>query len=243
MNAIGNHDTRSHEDNTDWFAHAGADAYTKFIAPFISNWGVTHDGNTSHCYYYKDFSSAKVRLVVMDVMVTKQDTAHYDADQITWFESVLASAKTAGLSVVVAAHNAMDSTLIDSTFTTLDYQLNEDVYSNLDPFADAVDAFIEGGGEFITWLCGHTHKDFVGRFTSHLNQSVIVIGCALCNGASTDMARVMGTESQDLFNIIAFDTTAKVVKVVRVGTNYDRYCRHKGDLCYRYSDHTIIYNN
>ena len=79
--------------------------------------------------------------------------------------------------------------------------------------------------------------------TNHLSQSVIVIGCALCNGASTDMARVQGTASQDLFNIIAFDTTAKVVKIVRVGTNYDRYCRHKGDLCYRYSDHTIIYNN
>lgn len=96
LTCIGNHDGLANH-NVDWYSGQCTmlEAYNKFINPYISNWNVTHDvGKT---YYYKDYNSEKIRLIVLDSMRSGTDATN----QNTWLESVLSSAKSKGYSVVM----------------------------------------------------------------------------------------------------------------------------------------------
>ncbi|MBQ5474657.1 MAG: metallophosphoesterase, partial [Lachnospiraceae bacterium] len=59
LTIIGNHDTRYGTSGSDWQTYVGADAYDKFIAPNIENWGVTQPSDSDtlgKCYYHKDYT-------------------------------------------------------------------------------------------------------------------------------------------------------------------------------------------
>lgn len=57
--------------------------------------------------------------------------------------------------------------------------------------------------------------------------------------------RQAGAKSIDAFNIISFDTTRKVIKIVRIGSDTDSLMRHKGVLSIQYGGETpeVIFNN
>ena len=236
---IGNHDTVRYENGSyDWTYYAGASAYTRYIAPYIDNWNVVHDGDASHCYYYKDYSNEKVRLIVIDVM-------GWNTAQLNWLVDVLSSAITNGLQVVIASHYPADMSVQECTFTSLfapafgTSVINEDALS-------AVDTFISNGGVFVAWLTGHVHRDYIGTITNHPNQLVIAISTASgANGQSQfdNVQRTKGTKSYDLFNIISIDTYNQRLSMFRVGADLDMYQRHIGAICYDYQNKKLIYND
>lgn len=89
-----------------------------------------------------------------------------------------------------------------------------------------------GNGHFIAYLIGHNHADLVGFSPKYADQLYLAVAQGVCfstyrggtSGASTwttasDLARYGETKSQDLFNLYAFDTTKKQVKIMRIGAS------------------------
>lgn len=120
--AIGNHDgaTSTGSTKAEWIA-AGREACYNTYFSNIGEWGVVQPEGASEnhlMYYYKDYTEAKVRLIVLDCMfdtetvLDKQST--YSADQYNWFlralrETVMETIDDApnpvyGYTVVIASH-------------------------------------------------------------------------------------------------------------------------------------------
>lgn len=247
LNVIGNHDTRVADT---WIGLTEAETYSMFISPFISNWDVT--GYTSnHCYYYKDYENENVRLIVTDYM-------HQTAEQLSWFVDTLTSAKTAGLHVLVATHsrahwqfdsyeNPWDDKPVVKSYQDGWIDHSSDGYpENLsNDYANAVDSFISNGGYFIAWIHGHTHFKMFAKLHTHANQlDVAVANAGMGDFAKTYVnARVAGTKSEDSFNVLAVDTTSKVLKIIAIGATYDRIMRHTDTISYNYETHELLYSN
>lgn len=244
MMTIGNHDTNAVGSDSDhWYHYAGREAYVRYFKPYISNWNVNQPDNAEangYCWYYKDYANAKVRLIVLDCMYMFKDT---EQAQLQWFTGVLTDAKEKGLSVVAAKHYPF-SVVQDkdkNTFNSLDFKSYDgNSKSSMKDFLDAIETYISSGGEFICWLNGDSHYDFQGLITDYPNQYAIAFENAGCNSQWNDSVRIEGTKSQDSFNFVTFDTNTKLIKVVRVGNNSDRYLRHKNYICYDYKNKKII---
>lgn len=238
LNVIGNHDTAKYESGYDWTYYAGKDAYDRYFAPFISNWGVVQpiDAATNgYCYYYKDYATQGIRLIVLDCM-------GWDATQLSWLVSTLSSASLGGLSVVIAIHYQFDGagvTPLETGFNSyVGWSTGTDTYTPSDAIS-AVDDFITGGGKFICWIAGHTHRDYAGYLAGHNNQLCIVVGTDASDSDNlvyADSARIKGTDSQDLFNVIAFDATEHQIRIVRVGSNFSKQLQPRNTLCIGYSE-------
>ena len=246
LNVIGNHDCWIQGDTWPHPYNATAQqVYEKFFAPYISEWDVTSAG-TNLCYYYKDYSTANVRLIVLDAL-------HYDSTQEDWFASVLSGAKTAGYRVVAVTHYPAQTGLtgINCTFNSLTATINSaetppvgEQFERMPESAfTAVDTFINNGGEFVCWLSGHTHEDFIGVVKEHTNQIQIIISCANTSNTFSDCARTNLTKTQDLFNVFTVDGTAKLIKLIRVGATMDKFMRKRETLCINYSTKEVISNN
>lgn len=222
LQAIGNHDTKV---GTDYSAVNESDSYTNYFAPYASQWGATV--TTGKCYYYKDYSAKKVRLIVLDCM-------HESADQLAWFQQTLASALTAELTVVCATHIAFQGltsleTQFDSQILTEYWDTHRSSRYDLvsDDYPTAVDTFIGNGGKFACWITGHAHFSMFAQLTTHPNQiTVSTSNAGIAYAQSSESDRVVGTKSQDCFNIVAIDTYSSLVKVMRVGCNYTRWGKH-----------------
>ena len=243
LNVIGNHDTLV---GSTWIGMTMGEAYTTYFAPYISNWGVT--GTSGQTYYYKDYTDNKVRLIILDIM-------HQSADQLTWFTNTLASAKTAGLHVVVAVHSrpywqftshqtAWDDKPLVPSYTAGYSDTSASTYpENLsDDYADAVDDFMTGGGYFVCWIHGHTHHKMFAQLQTHSNQlDVSVENAGIPDFAWTYVkARIENTKSEDCFNVIGIDTDSKILRIMAVGATYDRFMRHTDTIAYNYDTHTIL---
>lgn len=239
LNVIGNHDTAKFEGGLyDWTYYAGKDAYDRYFAPFIANWGVTQPTDAAangYCYYYKDYTTQGIRLIALDCM-------GWDATQLSWLVSTLSSASLAGLSVVIAIHYQFDGagvTGLDTGFNSyVGWSTGTDTYTPSDAIS-AVDDFITGGGKFICWIAGHTHRDYAGYLSAHHNQLCIVVGTDASDSSNithADSARIKGTDSQDLFNVIAFDTTEHQIRIVRVGSDMNKQLQSRKTLCIGYAE-------
>ena len=245
LNVIGNHECWIQGET--WprpYTATAQQTYEKFIEPYLSSWGVT-SGGTNCCYYYKDYATAKVRLIVLDCI-------HYDATQESWFETALAGAKSNGYRVVAVTHYpAMTGiTNIDCTFGTYGETISattppsgtDQVERMPESAFTCVDTFVANGGEFVCWLSGHTHADFIGTVTGHANQIQIVVTTARTSNSFGDSARVSKTKTQDAFNMFIVDGTHKLIKLVRIGADSDRYMRSRKTLCVNYATKQVISN-
>lgn len=257
LRVIGNHDTTVRTDtspNYSWVTASQLDCYNTNFKDYIGNWNVIQPANAAtygYCYYYKDFTDSNVRLICLDgEHWGGDDESNPDTIQLTWFQGVLASAKTAGLHVIVAVHrppfyvNRIDG----NTFDSIDFPSMRGV-KTLDGAIAAINAFKEEengvSGNFICWLCGHIHQDCMGlgRDTNTQNQLVISIATASVAPSLqySEMARVNGEKSQDCLNIVGIDTHTKIIKLMRVGAQYDRHMRRRNTLCWDYENNQLIY--
>lgn len=245
-NLIGNHDSTINSISV-WNDVPIEDVYERFIAPYISNWNVVSAGQNLN-YYYKDFAEQGIRLIALDVM-------YINAAEVSWFENALEGARTADLAVVVLAHYPCGTVNSNTsvTFASIDGANSEQTAPlalNTD-CAEKINAFINAGGEFVAWVCGHRHRDDFGYVVDYpdiLNITLEKSGgndgsSASSNYRTHDSARIYGTEGQNSFNLITVDRGKKLVKVVRIGNHCDKYLRQKHSLCYNYETKTVISNN
>lgn len=234
LNTIGNHDSATYNGGYDWDGVSEADCYARYLAPYIAGWGVTY--TEGKCYYYKDYTGANLRVVVLDEM-------HYGQEQHDWFVGVLASAKTAGYDVLCVIH----STVLGIVTKVSTFASSEKTSAGIGALSpsplDAVDTFINDGGHFACWLDGHTHFDDCGYVNGYPNQLHICITTQNYQQAgSGDTDRTVGEKQEDAFNVISVDSATHKLRVFRIGADFDRLLRHKGEMCYDYANNQLIFN-
>lgn len=120
-------------------------------AQVYSNWGLTT--GTGHLYYYKDYSSKKIRVIVLNPYDSDSHVADsvYSQAQINWFIDALKGAKTAGYAVIILRHN-FDGGKPDSNdygfyqrFFWWDGHFDTELVCSGTPIEDIVHAFMTGG--------------------------------------------------------------------------------------------------
>lgn len=244
LNVIGNHDVKPGVSVTPTLPQI----YNKFIAPYVSNWGVTQPSNAAangRCYWYKDYANAKVRLIGLDIMLETEErfSSTERNAQRTWLETVLASARTNDYAVVIAQHYPSFLTPLEGcTFNTPPLF---PIGNNLAYLAPIVQDFIDNGGEFVCWLAGHTHRDCVGTLYGVENESVtnydqllFCIDTAKISSAVgwSDSVREFGKKSQDCMNIVSIDRYSKTITFYRIGCNQNRLGMTKQMMCWDYAN-------
>lgn len=117
-------------------------------------------------------------------------------------------------------------------------------YNNADtsevPDITASANFSSANGEFICYINGHTHNDGMGQSSVATNKQVninVTTGSAHTNGTAVydDLYRNENTMSQDAFNMVAFDTDKKEIRVLRIGANVSADMRRRDYACIPYA--------
>lgn len=241
MVVLGNHDTST--DGTEIADVPQTDVNNAFIEPYYSNWGVVKPSGKN--YYYKDYTSQGIRLIVIDPYYS-------DADELSWFDNVLNTTNA----VIVAMHPPFNqSTLIDCTFNALS---NNGTFAQHIPYQDYVDKvsnFIANDGEFICWLHGHVHRDVTSFYTANVSdktikQLVVGVTSAKAPRSSTTASesdnsdiRILDTKSMDSFNIIGFEKKYHTLTIMRVGSDNDVALRHRGICAIDYKTCKVLFND
>lgn len=251
LNVIGNHEAWLNTSDPDYYA-TEKQTYDKIFAPSIANWGVvqpTGAAENGYCYYYKDFTTAGFRLVVLDSVHWhyRNGTTDSNPAQKSWFESVLADAITQNLRVVCATHYTpqngivpVENTGFNVLGTTAGANIADGWYA-ADEIFGCVDTFIGNGGKFMGWIAGHTHEDFFGTVRNHTGQPIVIIGTSKGSGSANNKF-IVDTVAQDNFNVITFENlnSKDYIKVVKMGQDTDIYTRSKKTICYNFTDGVLI---
>lgn len=238
LNCIGNHDSSRKDGNKYIQDITSKQCYDKFFKEQVGNWNCVQPESAADlglCYYYKDYSDSKIRLVVLDCM-------HYTDNQNSWFSQVLTEAKNKNYAVLVANHYQGGAMKCDKS-CTFQSPLWAHADATINEKASAtVDSFMNAGGDFIAWICGHTHRDLFGVLESYPNQTCIAVDCGLCSDYWNDSFRRRGAKSQDCFNIMSINRSLNTFSIYRVGNNIDLQLRSKKCLVYNYATHKVISN-
>ena len=244
---IGNHDPLVTQGKWDWFGKNAQECYEQYFSTYIANWGVTYTENL--CYYYKDYESANIRLIVIDGM--RWNNIKEDDAQKEWFSSKLNEAREKSYHVIVASHFPPDTSVgdkdntnnFDCWYSSQSWETEQ--YGLLSPkVADLVNAFQSNGGIFICYIGGHTHGDLFRPLKRYPNQLMVVVANASCyehvRNADCWYIRSESDKSHELFNLLNIDTYSKVLSVARIGCNFDRYGRHMGTISFDYGSHKVL---
>ena len=246
LTCIGNHDTASYSESYDWTALSVANRSAYYIEPFESNWVLPSGGHPSgKSYYYKDYTTQKVRLIVMDVML--YTNAGEDATaQNTWLTNLLSDAITNNLHVLIAIHSPYGSaTAIDCSFSRYGHNDNPLAtgFNTPQTVIDIVSEKITAGLKFVGYIVGHTHQDNMWKATQDGKQLMYCVTCANVSQTAqwenySDQHR---STEEDAYNIVSIDTTNTIVKIVRGGgANVDNVMRQRNAISFNYSTGEII---
>lgn len=246
---VGNHDATNNFGNG-YVPATPLETYNALMAENIATWDVTQPTGASAnglCYYYKDYTANNLRAIFIDA--TNHGDNSYITAEASWLADVLQSAYSAGLSVVCFEHYPFAGntyTYVPCSFSPR-YSFNIADGAGTIPtvFIDAVETFIGYGGDFVAWIAGHGHQDFVLLHTN-THQMCIGVSCAIHTGYNIqygDELREAYKKSQDLFNILAIDTTSKNISIMRVGADLTRLMNSKKHLCINYATRTVVWND
>ena len=242
LSVMGNHDEIA--DRSNWNDVANyktmAECYERYMAPYVESWGVTYQA--SKTYWHKDYGSA-VRLIALDLV---QDYLANDAEQMAWFAARMDEARSAGLAVVVAEHfppHAREAVPGVGAWYDSDYSEGEVArWVPREAWQQAVEDFKTAGGEFICWMTGHTHADLICRNRNFPSQIFLTVDTATPKKSApySDTGRAIGAPTQDLFNVVGFDTVHKLIRIVRIGAAENMFMQSKKALCVNYKTLEVV---
>lgn len=243
LTCIGNHDTASYSGGVyDWTAlnMANRDAY--YIAPFENNWGITHTPGTS--YYYKDYTTPKVRMIVLDAMLYTGTPGEEATTQTEWLANLLSDAITNNLHVLIAIHSPHGgATAKDCSFSKYE-QSTMPTYNDCNTpqvVIDAVATAISSGLHFIGYIVGHTHQDNIWDAENDGTQLMYCVTCATTAAIQWRNSDQDRSNNVDAYNLITIDTANTLVKIVRGGgADIDDHMRTRKAICFNYSTGHIV---
>ena len=151
-----------------------------------------------------------------------------------------ADANTKGLHVLIAVHGpTQGGSCLSCSFNKYGYTTGISDTMSYTPTAivEAVAAEKALGLNFIGYISGHKHEDFLHKPTS--DQIEVNITCA---SPSKGLGNDIGNEgTENPYNIVVVDTRNTMLKIIRGGdANYDNRMRPRKAISFNYSTGSMI---
>ena len=255
ITAIGNHDTKNNCTATF--------VYEKVLKPSITLLSQkktvvqpTDAETNGYNYYYVDFNSVVpnstnvIRVIVLDGLSTD---GFWDNTERTWLNNTLNDAKTNNYYVLICVHAAPRYiTQIECNFGATPYSKDTDTWNTVPEIFEDVQTFIDGGGKFLCYTIGHSHMD--GFLYPKLDgatmnkQPMFMIKCA----HHSDGSYASGTNATDnslyspyydSFNYMCVDIAKGIIKVMRIGIDFDVRGVSKQVMVYDFINSTVLYQS
>lgn len=228
ITAVGNHDGAVKTSNEyNWEGKSKQNVYAALLKPYINNWSVVQPSNAETnglCYYYKDYTSQKIRLIVLDSIC---EEGSYQTSQTQWLENTLNDAFSNEMYVVIASHTKPyfnnNGQRLSGSFDT--FRTYQNGFYDYQKATEKVDNFITKGGKFICWIVGHSHFDSMTISKENNNQIALSVSTASCDKIC-DYRRDGYDKTADLFNIISFNTESKIIRILRIGATDSDMMQH-----------------
>lgn len=177
-------------------------------------------------YYYFDIVPAKTRIVVLDCYDTASNYPIFlgytgiSEAQLTWLADE-ALGNIDGYNVIVVGHQTFDTDIGGSSdfataFSLIKAFANKTTFVNGNVSAD----FTQNTNTFVMHLAGHGHYD-----RSHVSDNVLSVmttSDACYTGVSIDSNRVVGTVTEQAFDIFTIDYDQHAISATRIGYGADR---------------------
>lgn len=249
VRAVGNHDAWTTGYGVWGNAEQVYNFFTKPAVELMQSKGASvvqpSDAATAYRnYYYVDFGSLR-----MVVITSLTGGGYYDSDQATWFASVLDDARTNDKSVICLNHAPMPIISavenVECNWCSYKIRVSDGTIMEQDPL-DKVDAFIRAGGKFVCWFTGHTHIDYVVKFSKTIDGVTKTQFCFTTSTASQagpiDAVRQKSNRDNgfDLFNMVGIDLTNHLVKIWRIGLNTNHYLQLHNTFVWDYVNNRIV---
>ncbi len=175
-------------------------------------------------YYYTDDSENKIRYIVLDTLTKVQSgedtpwgTSYgFDDAQKDWLINNALNINEDGWTVIVFGHVPCVKELpsYSDRLDTLAEVLKDFKNKRKGKHAD----FTNAKAEFSAYICGHSHKD-----RAVVEDNTLFISTASSAYYSDDgVMRIIGDESEVLFDVFFVNTKDKKLKTVRFGCGNDR---------------------
>ena len=107
-------------------------------------------------------------------------------------------------------------------------------------FGDILQKWQDNGGQFVAWICGHTHIDRFYYPKKYPNMLCVVIDQAGSLRGSSIEYRKQGEYNNNCANYYSIDTQNGLFKIVRLGLNSDKLLTAKNYLCYNYKNKIVV---
>ena len=219
---VGNHDDGSFTAEATPYLSA-SELYSLFGRHMVTS---LDDVSDSKAYGYKDFHSAGIRIILLDSHIYTGDngatpaTWGYDLDQIEWLRT---KALDTNYQVAIFSHMG-----VTGEYSPYGVQPVNGVQVR-----EVIENFISGGGVVVALFHGHTHWDFIGKYSQTNGFYEVSTGCGrIVSGpipssllpptGATMALREAGTETQELYDIIVIKPKTRIVNMVRFGAGESR---------------------
>lgn len=170
-------------------------------------------------YGYSDNEDQKVRYIFLDTKAPLHNSIVIEDAQIQWMQDRIMELQT-GWTVIVFAHIIFDGATKDIPTLTL-RETGEKIIDGLDEIYDTANATIA------CLIGGHTHRNY--SMISEKGYPVIITTCDTSSRAANydpDVPnRVIGTTTEQAFDLFYIDTENRTIKITRIGagdTTLDR---------------------
>ncbi len=107
---------------------------------------------------------------------------------------------------------------------------------------DIIQEWVDDGGKYVAWICGHTHVDYMWYPTAYPTLLNVVIDKAGYSRGSDIADREEG-DARYCANYYSIDTDLGLFKIVRIGLNSNKYLDNKDILCYDYINKRVLNEN
>ena len=110
----------------------------------------------------------------------------------------------------------MTGTSVSESFAPID------AYNDYPTLTVNADFSSRGTGKFAGYVVGHTHTDIISKITAFPNQNIYCFTTSSADMAqqqSADLPREPADKTIDAITVMAIDTTNRMVKLVRIGSN------------------------
>lgn len=226
----GNHDIYASEsdDLTNAIVKPNSMVINRFIRPYFHDDIVIDCGKT---YYYFDRPQNKARFIVLDTTdsITKENSTVNFAitqTQIDWFINLLKDTPQ-GYKIIVCNHIPINSTLSWYTDFTLIFGDIIEAYNakttiNSQSFNVVANAdFSNSNGNVILSICGHGHVDSWNKSDTGCIYYEVNTDSTINNGGS-EYDRVVGTTSEQSFDVVIINADNADIYTVRYGAGIDK---------------------
>lgn len=244
LTCIGNHDVQPSATDKTHYGISVEQAAARYVDPFVPFWGeVIHEAGTT--WYAKDIETAGVRFIMLDTLVfISDDDKSADSDrELAWLEERLAEALERDLAVVIGEHFPIaEANMVDSPWQPFDGRFVYGPFMH-ESVAERVQAFIDAGGVFVCYLCGHCHTDAMHTLPGHPEQFASEVPSATDDAVQSEWGDIDRTlpEAQDCFNVLTVDRANGLVKFVRVGADRSLALQHRGVFTWDFVNHRLVY--